>query len=97
MFEKLSFSHGRNEEYIQNYGRKSEGKRPLVRARCRWEGNIRERADWMHVTQDRYQWRVLVNTVMNLGFSRMTVHCSYLSLNRLTAGDIHRNIKQSKC
>jgi hypothetical protein len=22
--------------------------------------------DWIHVAQDRYQWRALVNTVMNL-------------------------------
>jgi hypothetical protein len=27
-----------------------------------WEG-----VDWMHVAQDRDQWRVLVNTVMDLG------------------------------
>jgi hypothetical protein len=26
-----------------------------------WEG-----VDWMHLTQDRDQWRNLVNTVMNL-------------------------------
>jgi hypothetical protein len=26
-----------------------------------WEG-----VDWMHLTQDRDQWRVLMNTVMNL-------------------------------
>jgi len=26
-----------------------------------WEG-----ADWIHLTQDRGQWRAVVNTVMNL-------------------------------
>jgi hypothetical protein len=49
---------------------KPEGKRP----RCKWEDNIkmglRETAwrgkDWIDLAQDRYQWRVLVNTVMNL-------------------------------
>jgi hypothetical protein len=51
-----------------------EGKRPLGRPRCRWEDNIRmdlrEKQwggmDWIDVAQDRDQWRVLVNTVMNL-------------------------------
>jgi hypothetical protein len=28
-----------------------------------WEG-----VEWMHVAQDRDQWRALVNTVMNLRF-----------------------------
>jgi hypothetical protein len=52
-----------------------EGKRPLGRPRCRWENNIRtdlrelgwEVVDWMHLYQDRHQWRAVVNTVMNLG------------------------------
>jgi hypothetical protein len=26
-----------------------------------------EVVDWMHLAQDRHQWRVLVNTVMKLG------------------------------
>jgi hypothetical protein len=26
-----------------------------------WEG-----VDWMHLAQDRYQWRAVVNTVMNI-------------------------------
>jgi hypothetical protein len=53
---------------------KPEGKRPLGRPRSRWEDNIRidlremgwEGVDWMNVTQDRDQWWILVNTVMNL-------------------------------
>jgi hypothetical protein len=48
-----------------------KGKRPLGRSRCRWEHNIRmdlreigwDSVNWMHVAQDRDQWRALVNTV----------------------------------
>jgi hypothetical protein len=51
---------------------KLKRKRPLVRPRRRRENHIRidlreivwESVD--HVVQDRYQWRALVNTVMNL-------------------------------
>jgi hypothetical protein len=53
---------------------KSERNRLLGRPWRRWEDNIRmhvreiwwEVVDWMHLTQDRDQLRVLVNTVMNL-------------------------------
>jgi hypothetical protein len=53
---------------------KPEGKRPLGRPRHRWEDNIRMNhreigwggMDWIHLAQDRGQWRPLVNTVMNL-------------------------------
>jgi hypothetical protein len=53
---------------------KPEGKRPLVRPGRRWERNIemdlREIGwggmDWIHVAEDRDQWRAFVNTVMNL-------------------------------
>jgi hypothetical protein len=44
------------------------------RPRSRWEDNIRmdlteigcEDVDWMHLDQDRNQWRVLVITVINI-------------------------------
>jgi hypothetical protein len=53
---------------------KPEGKRPLGRPRCRWEDGIRMdlremgwgSVDWIQLTQNMYQWRALVNTVMNL-------------------------------
>jgi hypothetical protein len=53
---------------------KPEGKRPLGRPRRRWVGNIkmdlREKGgdgmDWINLSQNRDQWRALVNTVMNL-------------------------------
>jgi hypothetical protein len=51
-----------------------EGKRSLGKPRGRWVDNIRmdlrdigwEGVDWLHLAQDRNQWRALVNTVMNL-------------------------------
>jgi hypothetical protein len=62
------------EEWIQILVRKPEEKRPLGRTRRRWEDNIKmglreirwDGMDWIHLVQDRYQWRALVNTVMNL-------------------------------
>jgi hypothetical protein len=52
-----------------------EGKRPLRRPRRRWQDNITldlremgiDGANWIHVAQDRVQWRAFVNTVVNLG------------------------------
>jgi len=53
---------------------KPDGKRTLGKPRRRWENNIRmnlmetrwEGVDWMHLGQDREQWRAVLNTVMNL-------------------------------
>jgi hypothetical protein len=53
---------------------KPEGKRPLGRRRLRWEDSIRidlkeigrKIVDWMHLAQDRDQWRAVVNTPVNL-------------------------------
>jgi hypothetical protein len=53
---------------------KLEGKRPLGRPRCRCVDNIEmdfreigwDGTDWIELTQDKDQWRALVNTVMNL-------------------------------
>jgi hypothetical protein len=44
------------------------------RPRCIWEDNIKmdlrevgwKDGYWIHLAQDRYYWRALVNTVMNL-------------------------------
>jgi hypothetical protein len=54
---------------------KPEGKRPLGRPSHRWIDNIKLDlleiglgvVDWIGLAQDRYSWRALVNSVMNLG------------------------------
>jgi hypothetical protein len=56
---------------------KPEGKRPLGRPRCRWVCNIKMDfgemqwggTDWIDLAEDRDQWRVVVNVVMNLWVS----------------------------
>jgi hypothetical protein len=53
---------------------KPERKRPLGRPRRRWIGNIKTDlleiglnvVDWIDLAQDRYSWRALVSSVMNL-------------------------------
>jgi hypothetical protein len=53
---------------------KPEVKRSIGRPRRKWEVNIRmylgeevgEVVDWIHLAEDRDQWRAVVNTVMNL-------------------------------
>jgi hypothetical protein len=53
---------------------KPEEKRALGRPRRRWIDNIKmdlleigfSVVDWIGLAQDRYRWRALVNSVMNL-------------------------------
>jgi hypothetical protein len=53
---------------------KPDGNRPLGRPRCRWMDNIKmdlleiglNVVDWIGLVQNRYSWRSLVNSVMNL-------------------------------
>jgi hypothetical protein len=69
-------THGRREQSVgyKVLVRKSEGKIPLGRPRRRWEDGIRMdlretdwgSVEWIQLAQDRYRWRDLVNTVMNL-------------------------------
>jgi len=60
-------THRSDEKCVQYF-------RPLGGTRRRWAGNIRrdlrevgwDVVDWIHLSQYRYQWRAVVNTVMNL-------------------------------
>jgi hypothetical protein len=53
---------------------KPEGTRPLRSPKRKWIDNIKmdlleiglSVVDWTGLAQDRYRWRVLVNSVMNL-------------------------------
>jgi hypothetical protein len=53
---------------------KPEGKGLLGRPRCKWEDKIKmdfretgiDGANWIRLAQDRAQWRVFVNTIMQL-------------------------------
>jgi hypothetical protein len=62
------------DESVQGFDGKSEGKRPLGRPRHRWEDVIRMNlgetgwgdVEWIQLAQDRDLWRVVVNAVMNL-------------------------------
>jgi hypothetical protein len=53
---------------------KPEGKRPLGRPRSRWVNHVKiylretgwDGMAWVNLTEDRDQWRVLVNMLMNL-------------------------------
>jgi hypothetical protein len=53
---------------------KPDGKRPLGRPRRSWIDNIKvylleigvNVVDWIGLAQDRYRWRALVNSVINL-------------------------------
>jgi hypothetical protein len=53
---------------------KPEGERPLGRPKRRWMDNIKMNlleiglsvVDWIGLALDRYRWRALLNSVMNL-------------------------------
>jgi hypothetical protein len=66
-------THGEMRNAYKIFIGKPEGKRPLGKPRRIWEGNIKMHfrelwlkcADWIHLSQERNRWRVLVNAVMN--------------------------------
>jgi hypothetical protein len=66
--------HGEEDERANIFGGKTRRIEWLGRPIHRWEDNIEldlgeirwRNMDWIHLAQDWYQWRTLVNTVMNL-------------------------------
>jgi hypothetical protein len=69
-------TNGENRNAYRSLVGKPEGKRPVGRSRHRWEDIIKIHfreigwgsMDWINLAQDRDQWRVFVNMVMNLRF-----------------------------
>jgi hypothetical protein len=67
-------THGEGRGVYRVLVGRPEGKRPLGRPRCKWEDNIKmdpretgiDGANWIQLVQNRVQWWVFVNTVMNL-------------------------------
>jgi len=65
---------GENRDVYRVLAGKSEGKRPLVEPRRRWEDNIKMNPqevgcgvmDWFDLAHDNDRWQALVNAVMNL-------------------------------
>jgi hypothetical protein len=62
---------------------KSQEERPLRRTRRRWVDEIKidlseirlGDMDWIDLARNRYQWKALLNTIMNFGFHKMSGNC----------------------
>jgi hypothetical protein len=63
---------GGEEECMQGFGRKTRKKEQLGKLRCRWDDSIKMDyreigwgcMGWIHLAQDKDQWRALVKTVI---------------------------------
>jgi len=72
MVRPCSRNGGKKKAYTVCLG-KPEGKGPIEKPRGRWEDNVKtyvkgvgcEGVGWISLFQDRQEWRVVVNTVMN--------------------------------
>jgi hypothetical protein len=70
-------THGEKKNAYRVWAGNSEGNRPPGKPRRSWEDNIkidlRERVwggmDWIHLAQDREQWRALVSILLSLRVS----------------------------
>lgn len=66
--------YGEKRNPYRDVVRKPEGKKPLGTPRVRWTADITmdfvgigyEGETWLHLTQERDNWRALVNMVINL-------------------------------
>jgi len=66
-------THGK-ENCIEIFGSKREGKEPPVKPMCRRGNDIKicltekqtEFVDWIHLPQNKHQWRALVKVVKKL-------------------------------
>jgi hypothetical protein len=67
-------TNGEAKNVYMNLVEKPQETEPLGRPVCRWNDNIKmdlketgwDGVDWIHLAQDRDQWRALLNNVMNL-------------------------------
>jgi hypothetical protein len=86
--------HGEKRNACRILMGKPEGKRPIGRPRHRWEDDIKTDLreigwggmDWIHLAQNRDQWRALVNMKMNL---QVPQHF-WKFLNRLATGSFSK-------
>ena len=73
MVEAFS-THGREDRCIQGLVVTSEGNGKFGGPKYRWQDNIKvdlkgayyDKIEWIHVAQDREEWRAVLNMVMNL-------------------------------
>jgi hypothetical protein len=67
-------THGKEKEYVKKWVRKPEEKKPQQIHRCGCEDNIKinlreigwDILEWIHLAQEKDQWRAAVNTVMSI-------------------------------
>jgi hypothetical protein len=77
---------------------KPEGKRTLGRPTRRWVNNIKMDLgdigwggmDWIALSQDRDQWRALVNTVMIL---RVRFSCYCIQMQYILTASLHTTLR----
>lgn len=71
--------HGRNEKFIQNLDKETEGESLGISRRIILKWILQEigseDADWIHQAQDRDRWQAGVNIVKNAGFNKWCTIC----------------------